>query len=57
MIDINQFEVFYQQWLQGNERYPENYMDFVRMICKIYNLNEEELLTQLEQCRWWNRPK
>jgi hypothetical protein len=55
MIDINQFEVFYQQWLQGNERYPENYMDFVRMICKIYNLNEEELLTQLEQCRWWKR--
>lgn len=57
MIDINQFEVFYQQWLQGNERYLSHQLDFVRMICKIYNLNEEELLTQLEQCRWWNRPK
>jgi hypothetical protein len=57
MIDVNQFETFYQQWLQGNERYLANYMDFVRMISKIYNLNEEELLTQLEQCRWWNRPK
>lgn len=57
MTDINQFEVFYQQWVQGNERYLSNYMDFVKMISKIYNLNEEELLKQLEQCRWWNKPK
>ena len=57
MTDINQFEVFYQKWLQGNERYLSNYMDFVKMISKIYNLNEEELLKQLEQCCWWNKPK
>ena len=47
----------YQQWQQGNEKYIERYMDFVRLVTKIFNYSDEEVLTILEKTTWFKKPR
>ena len=57
MIDLQQIEYFYQQWIQGNESYMHQQRDFIKMVCKVYCINEDELKKKLSSCAWWTNPK
>lgn len=46
----------YQQWSNGNENYIERYMDFVKIVSKMYNYSTEESLAFLDGTKWFVRP-
>ena len=47
----------YQQWSNCNENYIERYMDFVKLVAKMYNYSLEESLAFLEDTTWFRKPK
>lgn len=50
-------EHIYQQWSNGNYDYIERYMDFVKLVAKMYNYSLDESLAFLDDTPWFRRPK
>ena len=46
----------YQQWANGNDNYIERYMDFVKLVSKMYNYTTQESLKFLEETPWFKKP-
>ena len=55
MIDKRFLEIMYQQWIQGNDYYSNQWMDFAEIAARYNQTTVEEILKILETCRWFKR--
>ena len=54
-MDSRFLEHMYQQWIQGNDYYVSQWMDFASVVARYYNVSIEEAIKVLETCRWFKR--
>ena len=46
----------YQAWQQGNDRYVQDWANFVEWAAKLNNTSNDNIMRELQTCRWFKRP-
>jgi hypothetical protein len=57
MIDLQQLQIMYQQWQQGNEDYQRHWADFVEMASRHTGQAQLDIANALQRTLWfqWTR--
>jgi hypothetical protein len=52
MIERQLYDM-YQQWMQGNENYLEDWVNFVELVAKDFRIHEDEAIRRLQKYSWF----
>jgi hypothetical protein len=52
MIEYQLHEM-YQQWIQGNENYSEDWVKFVELVAREFRIQEDEAIRRLQKYSWF----
>jgi hypothetical protein len=55
MIELHLYDM-YLQWIQGNENFAEDWVRFVEIVAKEYNIHEAEAIRRLQKYSWFIWP-
>ena len=55
MVDKRFLEMMYQQWMQGNDYYASQWLDFAQLAANYNRTNIEEVLEVLNTCQWFKK--
>jgi hypothetical protein len=55
MIEYQLHEM-YQQWIQGNENYSEDWVKFVELVARDFRIQEDEAIRRLQKYSWFVWP-
>jgi hypothetical protein len=51
----SELQKMYQAWQQGNENYVRDWYAFVEWAARLNRQSTEQVLAQLNTCRWFNK--
>jgi hypothetical protein len=48
-----QLREMYQQWIQDNENYSEDWVKFVELVARDFRIQEDEAIRRLQKYSWF----